>query len=141
MKKLTTRILLLGAMLAAGPVWAVNKCTGSYGQTIYQEAPCAGSGITVAEDVARKQAAVVQKQVEDDQDAPASVTGVLSCFGVHAHFPANTPGPPPFERRSAHRRHALCVDVDVRLVTVEVVLGEAFTEFGVLFRGLDVSKS
>ena len=71
MKKLTTRILLLGAMLAAGPVWAVNKCTGSYGQTIYQEAPCAGSGITVAEDVARKQAAVVQKQVEDDQAVAA----------------------------------------------------------------------
>ena len=40
MKKLATRILLLGAVLAAGPVWAVNKCVSANGQVTYQEATC-----------------------------------------------------------------------------------------------------
>ena len=59
------------ALLVAVPAWAVHKCAGPYGQTIFQDAPCAGSGITVAEDVARKQAAVARKKEEQEQEAAA----------------------------------------------------------------------
>ena len=36
------------------PAWAVNKCTGPDGKVMFQDAPCPGTGITVAEDLARK---------------------------------------------------------------------------------------
>lgn len=30
--------------LVAAPVWAVNKCTGTDGAVVFQDAPCAGRG-------------------------------------------------------------------------------------------------
>lgn len=33
------------ALIAAAPVWAVNKCTGPDGKVSYQEAPCADSHV------------------------------------------------------------------------------------------------
>lgn len=32
------------ALLAATPVWAINKCTGADGKVAFQDAPCAGKG-------------------------------------------------------------------------------------------------
>lgn len=38
-------IALSVAILAVtGPAWAVNKCTGPDGKTVFQDAPCAGKG-------------------------------------------------------------------------------------------------
>ena len=48
------RTLFAAALLAASPAWAVNKCTGPDGKVMFQDAPCPGTGITVAEDLARK---------------------------------------------------------------------------------------
>ena len=45
---------LSAALIAAAPAWAVNKCTGPDGKTVFQDAPCAKSGITVGEDLERK---------------------------------------------------------------------------------------
>lgn len=33
--------------LAVSPAWAVNKCTGPDGSTVFQDAPCAGKGETL----------------------------------------------------------------------------------------------
>jgi len=35
---------LLACVLAAGPVWAINKCTDASGKVAFQDAPCAGKG-------------------------------------------------------------------------------------------------
>ena len=35
--------LLTLACLAVSPVWAINKCTGSDGKTVFQDAPCTGA--------------------------------------------------------------------------------------------------
>ncbi len=32
------------ALLMAAPAWAINKCTGSDGKTVFQDAPCMGKG-------------------------------------------------------------------------------------------------
>ena len=37
-------IFLSAALIAAAPAWAVNKCTGPDGKTVFQDAPCAGKG-------------------------------------------------------------------------------------------------
>ena len=66
MKKIATHILLLGAVLAAGPVWATNKCTGPYGRIVFQDAPCQGNE-TVRDDLALKQKAAQEKHVKDAQ--------------------------------------------------------------------------
>lgn len=49
-------VFLAAALSAAVPAWAVNKCTGPDGKVMFQDAPCPGTGITVAEDLARRQA-------------------------------------------------------------------------------------
>lgn len=36
-------VILLACALAAGPGWAINKCTGSDGKVSYQEATCVES--------------------------------------------------------------------------------------------------
>ena len=54
--------LTIGA--AYVPAWAVNKCAGPHGQTVFQDAPCATSGVTVAEDLAQKKATAAQKQAD-----------------------------------------------------------------------------
>lgn len=33
-------ILLTAAMLSTAPAWAVNKCTGTDGKVVFQDAPC-----------------------------------------------------------------------------------------------------
>lgn len=39
------KLALLAAALAVGtPAWAINKCTGPDGKTVFQDAPCAGKG-------------------------------------------------------------------------------------------------
>lgn len=63
--------LLCAALLMAAPAWAVNKCVGPNGQTIFQDAPCPGWGVTVAEDVAHKQAAAAQKRANEEKAAAA----------------------------------------------------------------------
>ena len=47
MRKINNCWLLVGALLTAGPTWAVNKCTGADGKVSYQETPCAVSGQTL----------------------------------------------------------------------------------------------
>ena len=37
-------VLLAGALVFCGPVWAINKCTGPSGQVTFQDTPCAGQG-------------------------------------------------------------------------------------------------
>lgn len=37
-------IFLSAALIAAAPAWAINKCTGSDGKAVFQDAPCAGKG-------------------------------------------------------------------------------------------------
>lgn len=39
-----THAILLAALLAASPAWAINKCTGADGKVVYQDAPCEGKG-------------------------------------------------------------------------------------------------
>ena len=46
--------MLAAALLAATPAWAINKCKTPEGKTVFQDAPCAGGGITVAEDLEKK---------------------------------------------------------------------------------------
>lgn len=36
--------LSVGVLALTGPAWAVNKCTGPDGKTVFQDAPCAGKG-------------------------------------------------------------------------------------------------
>ena len=64
MKKIATRILLLSAMLVAGPVWAVNKCTGAYGRIVFQDAPCQGNE-TVREDLAQRHKEAKRQQAHE----------------------------------------------------------------------------
>lgn len=40
-------VLLAGAALVCGQVWAVNKCAGPGGTVVFQDAPCAGKGETL----------------------------------------------------------------------------------------------
>lgn len=35
---------LAALLFSATPAWAINKCTGSDGRVVYQDAPCAGQG-------------------------------------------------------------------------------------------------
>lgn len=37
-------IFLTAMLLSAAPAWAINKCTGPDGKTVFQDAPCAGKG-------------------------------------------------------------------------------------------------
>ncbi|WCM88550.1 DUF4124 domain-containing protein [Acidovorax sp. NCPPB 3576] len=39
--------LLIAAMAVAPATWAINKCTGADGKTVFQDAPCVGKGETV----------------------------------------------------------------------------------------------
>lgn len=39
-----TAIFLAAALSAAAPAWAVNKCMGPDGKTVFQDAPCTGKG-------------------------------------------------------------------------------------------------
>ncbi len=42
---MSIKTALLAAALAVGtPAWAINKCTGPDGKTVFQDAPCAGKG-------------------------------------------------------------------------------------------------
>ena len=36
--------LSVAVLAVTGPAWAVNKCTGPDGKTVFQDAPCAGKG-------------------------------------------------------------------------------------------------
>ena len=38
------RFLLAAALFAAGPAWAINKCTGPDGKVVFQDTPCTGEG-------------------------------------------------------------------------------------------------
>jgi hypothetical protein len=49
------------ALLTAAPAWAANKCTSPDGKVLFQDAPCPGTGITVAEDLERKKAQQAEK--------------------------------------------------------------------------------
>lgn len=67
--------ILTAAILAAAPAWAINKCTGPDGKTVFQDAPCPGKGeqITVkpASGNAPKATAVTPS---DPSATPASAT-------------------------------------------------------------------
>lgn len=41
--------LVVAALLATlcAPAWAINKCTGADGKVSFQDAPCAGAGVTL----------------------------------------------------------------------------------------------
>lgn len=40
-------IIVAVVLLAAGQAWAVNKCTGPDGKTVFQDRPCNGKGETI----------------------------------------------------------------------------------------------
>jgi hypothetical protein len=40
-------ILAAALACALSPAWAVNKCTGPDGKVVFQDAPCAGKGVTL----------------------------------------------------------------------------------------------
>lgn len=68
------RVQLVGlaAVLFMAPsAWAVNKCKGPGGQAVFQDAPCADGGITVAEDIEQKKAAAAR-----DKAAVAPLPGL-----------------------------------------------------------------
>ena len=54
-------------MLLCTPAWSVHKCPAEGGRVVYQDAPCAGSGITVAEDIEQR-----KKMAEQARAAAAS---------------------------------------------------------------------
>lgn len=37
-------LFLAAALLSSAPTWAINRCTGPDGKTVFQDAPCAGKG-------------------------------------------------------------------------------------------------
>ena len=41
------KALLIAALIASGQAYAVNKCKGPDGSTVFQDAPCAGQGETI----------------------------------------------------------------------------------------------
>lgn len=55
------------ALLTATPTWAANKCVSPEGKVMFQDAPCPGTGITVAEDLERK------KAQQEEKDAALAV--------------------------------------------------------------------
>ena len=55
------RFLLAAALFAAGPAWAINKCTDVHGRVIYQEASCEAA-----------QLVPLGSQARQDQSSPAS---------------------------------------------------------------------
>lgn len=52
--------------LAVSPAWSVNKCTVD-GQVVFQDAPCPGGGVRVADDMAVKKAAQEQQRIEAER--------------------------------------------------------------------------
>lgn len=42
-----TALVAACAMALAGPAFAINKCTGADGKTVFQDAPCMGKGETI----------------------------------------------------------------------------------------------
>lgn len=64
--------MFAAALLAATPAWAINKCKTPEGKTVFQDAPCAGGGITVAEDLEKK------KEQQKKVAAPAESTKPIS---------------------------------------------------------------
>lgn len=63
----TKSVLFAAALLLGAPAWAINNCTGADGKAVFQDAPCAKSGITVAEDLERK-----REQQREKDAAPAT---------------------------------------------------------------------
>lgn len=52
------KLLLIAAAalsVLCAPAWAVNKCTGADGSTVFQDKPCPGQGETVGEELARRE--------------------------------------------------------------------------------------
>lgn len=41
---LFVRIAVIAVVMASNHAWAINKCTGTDGKVVYQDAPCAGRG-------------------------------------------------------------------------------------------------
>lgn len=69
--------LFCAALFAMAPAWAVNKCKGPNGSVIFQQAACADSGITVAEDIEKRKA-----QQLDKKPAVATPTGTPTGAGA-----------------------------------------------------------
>lgn len=69
MQRKCVEILVLGAAVIAAPAWAANKCTID-GRVVYQDQPCPGTGMSVAEDMANKQAA--RARAEKAREAAAA---------------------------------------------------------------------
>lgn len=59
--------LLATLSLVSTGSWAANKCVGPNGKAIFQDAPCAGAGATVREDLAIKEQQRIQRQAEMDR--------------------------------------------------------------------------
>jgi len=64
-------VLLVAALLCM-PAWAINKCNGPDGKAVFQDAPCAGTGITVAEDIEQKKKAAQVKAAPAKPSVPSS---------------------------------------------------------------------
>ena len=68
MQRKCLKAAALVALFAAAPAWAANKCTID-GRVVYQDQPCPGTGMSVAEDMANKQAA--RERAERAREAAA----------------------------------------------------------------------
>lgn len=63
--------LLAATLLAAAPVWAINKCTGPDGKVVYQATVCPNSGELVGEEIARREAEARRHKAAEEKRAAA----------------------------------------------------------------------
>ena len=64
--------ILTAAILAAAPAWAINKCTGPDGKTVFQDAPCPGKGEQIIVRPASGSAPKAATAPSDATTAPAA---------------------------------------------------------------------
>lgn len=60
-------IVAVSAVLLLTPAWAINKCQGPDGATVYQEQPCPGTGSLISDDMAARNSAREQAIREKEQ--------------------------------------------------------------------------
>jgi len=80
--------LILVAVLAATPVWAVNKCTGSDGKVSFQDAPCTAGK-------AEKVAVSVQPLIDPNAAAEAANRAKPATALVATTVPPTVQAPAP----------------------------------------------
>ena len=98
------RTLIAASLLATTPVWAINKCTSTDGKVVFQDAPCAGSGVKIE---VRPASGAARPTQPAGPTAPASPTtpGTPTPGGALAPLAA----PPAAAKSSLDREADLCL--------------------------------